>query len=56
MIINDMNKKVGSRFFKEITIEDAGDNIVYVFPHTKEFLSIIKRKLIKEELITEKKT
>ena len=44
MIVNDMNKKVGSRFFKEITIEDAGDNIVYVFPDTKKFIYFLTRK------------
>jgi len=50
MILNDLNAKVEGRFFKEVTIEDDGDQIIYVFPDTKEFISIIKRKIVKEEL------
>jgi hypothetical protein len=49
MIVNDLNKKVGVKFFKEITIEDNGngEDITYVFPDTKEFISILKRKFLK---------
>lgn len=53
MILNDLKTKVEinrNRFFKEITIEDTGENIVYVFPDTKEFLSIIRRNTIKKKL------
>ena len=54
MILNDMKIKVKGRFFKEITIDDDGDNVVYVFPDTKEFISILRRdinrKLISDEL------
>ena len=54
MILNDMKIKVKGRFFKEITIDDDGDDIVYVFPDTKEFISILRRdinrKLISDEL------
>ena len=48
MILNDMKVKVEGKFFKEITIEDDGDNITYVFPDTEEFLSILRRKINKE--------
>jgi hypothetical protein len=48
MILNDMKVKVKGKFFKEVTIEDDGDNITYVFPDTEEFLSILRRKLNKE--------
>ncbi len=53
MILNDMKIKVKGRFFKEITIDDNDDDIVYVFPDTKDFISILRRdlnkKLISEE-------
>ncbi|MCJ7649235.1 MAG: hypothetical protein MUP85_11530 [Candidatus Lokiarchaeota archaeon] len=49
-----MKIKVKGRFFKEITIDDDGDDIVYVFPDTKDFISILRRdinrKLISDEL------
>jgi len=49
-----MKIKVKGRFFKEITIDDDGDDVVYVFPDTKEFISILRRdinrKLISDEL------
>jgi hypothetical protein len=48
MILNDMKVKVEGKFFKEVSIEDDGDNITYVFPDTEEFLSILRRKLNKE--------
>jgi len=48
MILNDMNTKVERKFFREVTIEDDGDDIVYVFPDTKEFISIIRRDLNKK--------
>lgn len=48
MILNDMKVKVKGKFFKEVMIEDDGDNITYVFPDTEEFLSILRRKLNKE--------
>lgn len=48
MILNDMKVKVEGTFFKEVTIDDDGDNITYVFPDTKEFLSILRRKLNKK--------
>ncbi len=54
MIINDLNTEVKGKFFKEIIIEDDGEDFVYVFPDTKEFLSIIRRKEIKNSLITGK--
>ena len=52
MILNDLNAKVKGKFYKEIMIEDDGDDLVYVFPDTKEFLSIIRRKEIKKKLIS----
>jgi hypothetical protein len=48
MILNDMKVKVKGTFFKEVTIEDDGDDLTYVFPDTKEFLSILRRKINKE--------
>jgi len=44
MIVNDLNNKVKGRYYKEITIEDNGEDISYVFPNTEEFINIIKRK------------
>ncbi len=52
MILNDLNTKVKGKFYKEITLEDDGEDFVYVFPDTKEFLSIMRRKEIKKELIS----
>lgn len=52
MILNDLNAKVKGKFYKEIMIEDDGDDLVYVFPDTKEFLSILRRKEIKKKLIS----
>jgi hypothetical protein len=54
MILNDLNTKIKGKFYKEITIEDDGDDFVYVFPDTKEFLSIMRRKEIKKELTSKK--
>ena len=54
MILNDLNTKVKGKFYKEITIDDDGEDLVYVFPDTKEFLSIIRRKEIKKEIISKK--
>jgi len=48
MIVNDMKVKIKGKFFKEVTIDDDGDNITYVFPDTQEFLSILRRKINKE--------
>jgi len=48
MILNDMKVKVKGKYFKEVSIEDDGTNITYVFPDTKEFLSILRRKINKE--------
>ena len=43
-----MKVKIHGKFFKEVTIEDDGTNITYVFPDTEEFLSILRRKINKE--------
>ena len=48
MILNDLKVKVDGKFIKEITIEDDGDNITYVFPDTEEFLSILGIKINRE--------
>jgi hypothetical protein len=48
MILNDLKVKVNGSFSKEIVIEDDGEELVYIFPDTKEFISILKRKLNKE--------
>lgn len=54
MILNDLNEKVKGKFFKEITIEDDGEDFIYVFPDTKEFLSIMRRKEIQKEILSKK--
>ncbi|MBD3193659.1 MAG: hypothetical protein GF311_01495 [Candidatus Lokiarchaeota archaeon] len=51
MIVNDLNDKVKDKFYKEVTIEDDGEDIAYVFPDTKEFINIIKRKMIIQDFI-----
>ena len=48
MILNDLKAKVEGSFSREIIIEDDGEELVYIFPDTKEFISILKRKLNKE--------
>ena len=48
MILNDMKVKVEGKFFKEVTVDDDGSNITYVFPLTSEFSSIFRRKVNKE--------
>ena len=48
MILNDMKVKVEGKFFKEVAVDDDGNNITYVFPDTSEFLSILRRKINKE--------
>ncbi len=48
MILNDLKAKVDGRFSKEIVVEDDGEDLVYVFPDTKEFISILRRKINKE--------
>ena len=56
MILNDLNAKVKGRFSKDVIIDDDGEQFTYVFPDTKEFISIIKRKMLKKELRTSEKT
>ena len=48
MILNDLKTKVEGKFIKEIVVEDDGEPFTYVFPDTKEFISILKRNLNKE--------
>jgi len=48
MILNDLKVKVDGRFSKEIVVEDDGEDLVYVFPDTAEFISILRRKMHKE--------
>jgi len=49
MILNDLKAKVDGRFSKEIVVEYEDDeDLVYVFPDTKEFISILRRKINKE--------
>jgi len=49
MILNDMKVKIEGKFFKEVSIDDDGDNITYVFPDTEAFfLSILRRRINKE--------
>ena len=54
MIVNDLNQKVTGKFIKEVIIEDDGEeDIAYVFPDTKEFISIIKRNLVRQSFLSE---
>jgi hypothetical protein len=55
MIVNDLNKKVVGRFFKEIIIDDDDDtdNITYIFPDTKEFISVLNRKFVQQKAISD---
>ncbi len=49
MILNDLKAKVDGRFSKEIVVEYEDDeDLVYVFPDTTEFISILRRKMHKE--------
>ncbi len=48
MILNDLKVKVNGTFSREIIIEDDGEELVYIFPDTQEFISILRRKLNKE--------
>jgi len=54
MILNDLKVKVNGTFSKEISIEDDGDELVYIFPDTKEFISILRRK-INREVVSKKR-
>ncbi|MFX0029527.1 MAG: hypothetical protein ACFE8B_09975 [Candidatus Hermodarchaeota archaeon] len=51
MILNDLKAKVDGRFSKEIIIDDDGEELVYVFPDTREFISILRRKATKEVVL-----
>ena len=55
MRINDLDKKVVGRFFKEIIIDDENDDepITYIFPDTKEFISVLNRKFVNQQIISE---
>jgi hypothetical protein len=55
MRINDLDKKVVGRFFKEIVIDDDNDDepITYIFPDTKEFISVLNRKFVNQQIIAE---
>ncbi|MFW9824325.1 MAG: hypothetical protein ACFFE4_15385 [Candidatus Thorarchaeota archaeon] len=50
MILNDLKVKVDGSFSREIVIDDDGEELVYIFPDTKAFISVLKRKLNKEIL------
>ena len=41
-----MKVKVNGKFSKEVTIEEDGDNITYIFPDTEEFLSKLQPKKV----------
>ena len=54
MKINDLNKKVVRRFYKEITIDtDNCGDITYIFPDTKEFIQVLNRKFVGKKLASE---
>jgi hypothetical protein len=48
MRYNDLKTKVKGSFYKEITIDNDDGEITYIFPDTKEFISILKRDLSKK--------
>ncbi len=48
MILNDLKAKVDGRFYKEIIVDDDEEDLVYVFPETEKFISILRRKMNKE--------
>ena len=57
MIVNDLNKKVVGRFYKEIIIDEEHDGeITYIFPNTEEFIAVLNRKFVTKKLIAEEKT
>lgn len=51
MILNDIEKRVKGQFLREITLDDDGDDITYIFPNTAEFISILRRKINKKLLL-----
>ncbi|MFX0073100.1 MAG: hypothetical protein ACFFAO_18635 [Candidatus Hermodarchaeota archaeon] len=54
MKINDLNKKVVGRFFKEITIDGHDDeDITYIFPDTEEFIAVLNRKFVNQRVASE---
>ena len=55
MRINDLDKKVVGRYFKEIIIDEENDDepIEYIFPDTKVFISVLNRKFVTQKLISE---
>ncbi|MFX1524818.1 MAG: hypothetical protein ACFFCC_15025 [Promethearchaeota archaeon] len=50
MILNDLKVKVDGSFSREIVIDDDGEELVYIFPDTNAFISVLKRKVSKEVL------
>ena len=48
MILNDLKAKVEGRFYKEIIVDDDEEDLVYIFPDTEKFISILRRKMNKE--------
>ena len=54
MKINDLEKKVVGRFFKEITIDGHEDeDITYIFPDTEEFIAVLNRKFVSQKVASE---
>ena len=56
IFLNDLhdkiNDKITGRYYKEITVDDNGEDIEYMFPNTKEFINILKRKFIKDKFLS----
>ncbi|HEC37128.1 MAG TPA: hypothetical protein ENI29_02765 [bacterium] len=48
MILNDLKVEVEGRFYKEIIVDDDEEDLVYIFPDTEKFISILRRKMNKE--------
>ncbi|MHA1275315.1 MAG: hypothetical protein ACTSPD_02070 [Promethearchaeota archaeon] len=51
MIVNDLDRKIlRASFSKTITINDDGENAIYIFPNTKSFIAGINKKKNAEQL------
>ncbi|TXT63217.1 MAG: hypothetical protein BAJALOKI3v1_410013 [Promethearchaeota archaeon] len=44
MIVNDLNKEVEGKYNTQVIIDDNGEDIIYVFPKTENFITIREKK------------
>ncbi|MBY9007815.1 MAG: hypothetical protein KGD63_13820 [Candidatus Lokiarchaeota archaeon] len=52
MIIDNLNIRVKRKFFRQINQEHEIEDMANVFPDDKEFIKILKRKLIKDNFLS----